>query len=150
MNESRGLRPGKRNNTRAAKLTPEQVYAIRCEYSAGTTQRALAHLYNVSTETIGRIVRGDTWRQFDNPAERARVDLEASAPPRGVDGTAPGSMEEGLALARKFGIAEPSDERKQEIADKFSSALSKVVTEARAQNAVDRWFENTPPKETEK
>lgn len=46
----------------AAKLTPQQVQEIRSRYEAGGIRYStLAEEYGVSKETIGAIVRTDTW-----------------------------------------------------------------------------------------
>lgn len=55
------------NNTRAGRLTPVQVLKIRELYDAGMTQRELCWRYNVSIMTIGRIVRGESWKQYGGP-----------------------------------------------------------------------------------
>ena len=55
-----------RGNTRAHKLTPLQVHEIREKYAReGRTQASLAREYKVVPETVGRIVRGETWQQFE-------------------------------------------------------------------------------------
>jgi hypothetical protein len=63
-------------NTRAAELTPVQVLEIRELYhNQQYTQRRLGRMYNVATETIGRIVRNDTWKGVGGPG----TDREPSA-----------------------------------------------------------------------
>lgn len=48
----------------SAKLTADDVEAIRSEYAAGQVrQRDLAKRFGVSRSQIGNIVRGDAWRQ---------------------------------------------------------------------------------------
>jgi hypothetical protein len=54
----------RRFNTRSARLTGEEVLQIREEYEKGTTQGELCRKYQVSVNTIGRIVRGETWTQL--------------------------------------------------------------------------------------
>lgn len=49
-----------------ARLTEEQVRAIRAEHEAGTPQRALAKAYGVGKTTIGHIVSGRTWQHVAN------------------------------------------------------------------------------------
>jgi len=50
-------------NTRASRLTAEQVHSIRARYAEHTaTQRQLAIDYNVSITTISNIVHGLTWQ----------------------------------------------------------------------------------------
>lgn len=46
----------------AAKLTDNKVMHIREQYAAGATQQQLANECNVGTTTIGRVVRGETWK----------------------------------------------------------------------------------------
>lgn len=58
-----------RSNIRAAKITPVQAQEIREKYDAGMTQRELCWQYNVSIGTIGRIVRGETWKDYGGPGE---------------------------------------------------------------------------------
>lgn len=43
-------------------LVPQQVRNIRQLIANGITQRALAKTYGVNRETIGRIIRGKSWR----------------------------------------------------------------------------------------
>jgi hypothetical protein len=69
-----------RSNIRAAKLTPEQVVVIRELYNAGRTQRELCQAYGVSKETIGRIVRGESWIAYGGPGEhRGATELPVEA-----------------------------------------------------------------------
>jgi hypothetical protein len=51
------------------KLTPEQVYEMRVKYAAGATQGELSREYKVTVGQVGRIVRGEGWQAFYNPAE---------------------------------------------------------------------------------
>jgi hypothetical protein len=60
-----------RGHTRAAKLTAEQVYQLRLDYAAGATQRELALKYHLGSGQVGRIVRGEAWQAYHNPAEAA-------------------------------------------------------------------------------
>ena len=51
-----------------AKLTAEQVRAIRQRYAEGDIlQRELAALYGVTHQTVSKIVRGDIWRYSAEP-----------------------------------------------------------------------------------
>jgi len=50
-----------RKNSKAAKLTPEDVRAIRQHYAEGATQGDLCRHFGVSVGQIGRIVRGESW-----------------------------------------------------------------------------------------
>lgn len=52
-----------------AKLNPMLVQAIRDRYEAGDSQGKLARLYGVSINTIGRIVRGESWNSVPNGQE---------------------------------------------------------------------------------
>jgi len=67
-------------NVRASKLTPEQVLEIRELYhNQRYTQRRLGNLYGVSTETIGRIVRGDTWKSYGGPGDHPGAEEQTVA-----------------------------------------------------------------------
>lgn len=48
-----------RGNTKAAKLSNEEVYAMRREYEEGATQAFLSRKYGLHINTVGRIVRGE-------------------------------------------------------------------------------------------
>lgn len=59
-----------RGNTRAAKLTAEQVLEIRDKYlNHGYSQARLCREFQVSINTIGRIVREETWQTVAKPIE---------------------------------------------------------------------------------
>jgi hypothetical protein len=55
------------NNTRAGKITAQEVYDLREEYAAGATQGSLARKYKLSVGQVGRIVRGESWQSYSNP-----------------------------------------------------------------------------------
>jgi hypothetical protein len=60
-------------NIRGAKLTPEQVVEIRERYWRGMeSQGALCRAYGVSKETIGRVVRGETFQEYGGPVPGGR------------------------------------------------------------------------------
>lgn len=62
--ERRGRARGERAG--GAKLTAEQVVAIRRRYAAGgVTQRTLAQEYGVSCALIAKIVQGHVWRHLE-------------------------------------------------------------------------------------
>lgn len=46
----------------SAKLTDDQVRAIRCMRKEGASQPEIARCFNVSKDIIGRVVRGETWK----------------------------------------------------------------------------------------
>ena len=50
-----------RSSTR--KLTAEDVQQIRAAYGEGATQGSLARYYGMSVGQIGRIVRGESWKE---------------------------------------------------------------------------------------
>lgn len=53
------------NNSKAAKLTGQQVVEIREKYNSfGYTQARLSREYTVSISTIANIVRGVSWQQL--------------------------------------------------------------------------------------
>ncbi|HKE13849.1 MAG TPA: HNH endonuclease [Kofleriaceae bacterium] len=47
-----------------AKLTAEDVMAIRAAYSAGETQHAIAPRFGVSVQQVSRIVRRELWKHL--------------------------------------------------------------------------------------
>ena len=51
-----------------ARLTPEDVLAIRRRYAAGESQRSLGREYGVTHGAIGRAVRGQNWRWLKEEA----------------------------------------------------------------------------------
>lgn len=70
-----GLRPFG-NNVSTAKLTPEQVIAIREDYARGNiTFTELAKIYGVAKGNIARIVRLQTWRRLKDSAPAAKTDI---------------------------------------------------------------------------
>jgi hypothetical protein len=59
---NKGRAPAGENHV-SAKLTEEQVAIIRSEYATGTVlQKDLAKRYNVGTQQISKICRGESWR----------------------------------------------------------------------------------------
>ena len=55
----------RRGSIAAAKLSPVEVLEIRLRYAnEGWTQGKLSREYQVSVGTIGRIVRGESWQQY--------------------------------------------------------------------------------------
>jgi hypothetical protein len=59
---------------RNAKLTPTQVLEIREKYwQQHYTQGALCREYEVSVVTIGRIVRGESWKAQGGPGYHANA-----------------------------------------------------------------------------
>ena len=51
-------------NTRAAKATPQMVMEIRRRYAEMESQPSLARVFGLSVSQIGRIVRGEHWKQL--------------------------------------------------------------------------------------
>lgn len=71
-----------RRNTKAAKLSWSQIGDIRREYEAGATQGELCKKYGMSVGQIGRIVRGESWKDIKGGDYKPLVgpmDFEASA-----------------------------------------------------------------------
>lgn len=69
----------RQSNSRAAKITPEHVLAIRRAYEAGATQGELSRQYRLGVGQIGRIVRGEAWATLPNaaPGERSQAEMDA-------------------------------------------------------------------------
>lgn len=59
-------------NTRAGKVTGEQVLDIRSKYAEGWSQGRLARHFALSVGQIGRIVRGEAWQELGGDAPRGR------------------------------------------------------------------------------
>ena len=51
-------------NARAAKATPQMVMEIRRRYAEMESQPSLARVFGLSVSQIGRIVRGEHWKQL--------------------------------------------------------------------------------------
>lgn len=59
-------------NSRAAKLTPANVQKMRELYASGEyTQGQLGQMFQLSVVHVGRILRGESWRQVGQPTSRA-------------------------------------------------------------------------------
>ena len=63
-----------RGHTKAAKLTATQVLEIRELYNQGFTQGALSKQFHISVVQIGRIVRGEVWQQYQQPAHPDEIE----------------------------------------------------------------------------
>ena len=99
-----------RFNTKAAKLTPSQVYELREKYANGDSQGKLAREYQVSVGQIGRIVRGESWQQYTNPAEIAQ-----------------GARESEQRMQQIMSRGEPTDEEIQASFEKLQRMLAEDV-----------------------
>lgn len=53
-----------KSNVKAGVLKPEDIPVIRRRAAEGESYREISKDYGVSTETIGRAVRGDTWKDL--------------------------------------------------------------------------------------
>lgn len=71
-----------RRNTKAAKLTWSAVEELRRKYEAGATQGELCREYGLSVGQVGRIVRGESWKDIKGGEYKpltGPMDFEASA-----------------------------------------------------------------------
>lgn len=60
---------------RAAKLTPSDVFEMRRLYADEKwSQGRLARHFGVSVGQVGRIVRGESWQQYEQPLSDAQVE----------------------------------------------------------------------------
>lgn len=59
----------------AIRLTPDDVKEIRRRYAQGDTQAALSRAYKMNVGHIGRIVRGETWQNVDEPVKHSTPKL---------------------------------------------------------------------------
>ena len=98
-----------RHNSRASKLTAEQVVEIRNKYwKENWTQARLARFYGVTEGTVGRIVRGTSWQAFGGPGTHAgaaeqtelQAEIELAAQNAALHNDGPPSAEAQAALAR--------------------------------------------------
>lgn len=63
------------NNRKAGKVTAVVVEQMRRDYELGATQRELAEVSGLSVVQVGRIVRGESWK--DTGVARGFVDKKA-------------------------------------------------------------------------
>lgn len=71
----------RKHNTRSADLTAPEVLEIRRLYhKEGWTQRQLSHQFDVAAVTIGRIVRGESWRHLPMQEEPDPIKLSHAEP----------------------------------------------------------------------
>ena len=98
-------------NVRAGKLTPTLVHDMRLEYAAGATQGQLARKYGISVGQVGRIVRGECWQQYTNPA------AESSAPARQLspEELSREAQESATRMAQEFGLERTISDRKSDM-----------------------------------
>jgi hypothetical protein len=69
-----------KQRTGAAVLTAVSVAQIKRRYMLGEGSRDLANEFGVSTETIRRVLRGDSWKWVEAAQEQAQPqDLEKAA-----------------------------------------------------------------------
>lgn len=57
----------RRGNHYASKLSPAQVVDMRRDYAEGMTQGDLAKKYDMGVSSVGRVVRGESWRHISSP-----------------------------------------------------------------------------------
>lgn len=108
-----------RQNSKAAKLSPDDVRLIRQYYSEGATQGQLCRHFGVSVGQIGRIVRGESWAGkaadgMKTEAEAARslaqlttrlADVGVAAAPRAMSAPPPSPLEGADAPAETEGAS---------------------------------------------
>jgi hypothetical protein len=68
----------RRGHTKAAKVTAVIVQQMRKEYDQGATQGELSDKYGLSVVQIGRIVRGESWKQIAVPTYQEATDESAA------------------------------------------------------------------------
>lgn len=117
-----------RFNTRAARLSPEQVLEIRQRYAAGETQGSLCRTFSVSVGTIGRIVRGETWNQYQGP----RAEQTYNVPPVPQE-------EIDQSLAKVLHDTEVTPERESELMEKLQKEAGKDPN-VKAEKALEQFL----------
>lgn len=118
------------NNTRAGKLTPAIVYELRQRYVEGWTQGRLAREYQISVGQVGRIVRGEAWQQYDNPAKEITTSMKVT---QRIHIPEPTKEEIAASLAKLQGmLANPVDKPlgKEEAEPKYST-LDQFLTDVK-------------------
>jgi transcriptional regulator with XRE-family HTH domain len=112
-------------------LEPGQVLEIRERYSQGETQGSLCRAFGVSIGTIGRIVRGETWNQYQGPRGEQKFNL-------------PPASQEAIdqSLAKVLHDTEVSPEREEELMnrlneDKAGEALDELMAPERAKKFLE-------------
>ena len=127
-------------NTKGSTLTPEQVMDIRLRYAQGNiSQGALAREYRVTINTIGRIVRGESWNRL--PAVAQPLDVEASLrklnAKLGLPNPEPPAS---AAEQRTEGAVRSLDEllKREALKDEGGQGLERLNTEADKAQAADR------------
>ena len=95
-----------RGHIRAGKLTPSQVLEIREKHALGRGYESLGREYEVSSGQIGRICRGDAWKQFHQPRSEREIEAEMILRPT----TPPVSGEEFYKRMVAQGVIKLSDD----------------------------------------
>ena len=111
-------------NSKAAKLTNEEVWQIKERYAKGDcTQASLCREYKVSKETIGRIIRGETRQGVPDPKREptpeelnaqaaafyARLNKQAASLPVAAERKADRMLDQLSDRARAYGVKEDSE-----------------------------------------
>ena len=58
-----------KNNRRAARLKADDVQMLRLNAMLGYTQKKLAKMFKLSEGQVGRILRGDSWKDLPRPSQ---------------------------------------------------------------------------------
>ena len=107
-------------NKKSGKLTLDKVAEIRQLYGQGATQGHLCGLFDVSVNTIGRIVRGESWREGAALREPTQEELKAS---RLRTMALVAQIEREKAFEVETGYASPPNTQPGPAAAKFEDAL---------------------------
>lgn len=135
-----------RGNLKSAKLTPTQVLEIRERYSLrGQSQGQLSREYQVTVGTIGRIVRGETWQQFQQIESEEEIDARIALDQVRYGPRPSPTPEEILASQKKLldmlGDAAPPDLMKavrEEAAKDEAEAKEERESEVQARETIDK------------
>lgn len=114
-------------------LTADDVQVIRQRFAAGDTQRELCGVYGVSVNTIGRIVRGETWQWLLQPetvAEKAELTVaEKASLARLLRMTGKGKEADELETTMKAEAASASEKMEKDIAATPRGKLDGFMTQ---------------------
>ena len=115
-----------KGNTRAAKLSNEDVLKLREEYSQGASQGSLARKYGLSVGQVGRIVRGESRQVVPDADDRGRWrGQESSGPP--TDALRAEAAESQARLLERLS-AEPNEP--PEVLDRFLKEVNAASDKA--------------------
>lgn len=122
-------------NSRTAKMTVSRVLEMRRRYAEGETQSSLARAFDLSVVQVGRIVRGESFREVGGAAQQAPrtadeslrevVRMRENGGMTSVQEDASASQERFLAMQRAMGeILPPTLPQEKAVRARISRAVA--------------------------